>query len=120
LDQCYCSMAVDIQMMSIYIEASGLNIEIYFVMLLILLRPFTSDRRESVCTDLMLENGPRINSMLRNGGYFYVCGDTAYMARDVSVVLTKILEKERKLKVNGGDELVKLMRTSGLYLEDIL
>ena len=56
-----------------------------------------------------------INKLLEEGGYFYVCGDAANMARAVNTTLGEIVEKERGLKPGRGDEVVKMLRASNMY-----
>ncbi|KAF8421231.1 hypothetical protein EV426DRAFT_551551 [Tirmania nivea] len=65
------------------------------------------------------EHAKEINQLLQQGAYFYVCGDAANMAREVNLVLGKIIAKERSLMVAQGEEIVKRMRNSNLYQEDV-
>jgi len=66
----------------------------------------------------LTEHGKEVNSLLLQGGYFYVCGNASRMARDVNNTLGKILAKERGLSEERGSEIVKNMRSSNLYQED--
>lgn len=61
------------------------------------------------------EHAQEINQLLQQGAYFYVCGDAANMAREVNIVLSKIISEERGLTLAQGEEIVKRMRTSNLY-----
>ena len=61
------------------------------------------------------EHAKEINQLLQQGAYFYVCGDAANMAREVNILLGKIIAKERGLMVAQGEEIVKRMRNSNLY-----
>jgi len=65
--------------------------------------------------DRMKEYSKEINRLLEEGGYFYICGDAANMARAVNSVLGEIIETERGLKPGGGDEVVKMLRASNMY-----
>ena len=61
------------------------------------------------------EQAKEVNELLLQGAYFYVCGDAAFMAREVNTVLGKIIAQERGLTILQGEEVVKRMRTSNLY-----
>ena len=63
----------------------------------------------------MKEYSKEINKLIEEGGYFYICGDAANMARAVNTVLGEIIEQERGLKSGGGDEVVKMLRASNMY-----
>lgn len=61
------------------------------------------------------ELSQEVNQLLEQGAYFYVCGDAANMAREVNIVLGKIISKERGLTLAQGEDIVKRMRVSNLY-----
>jgi NADPH-ferrihemoprotein reductase len=66
------------------------------------------------------ENAKEINELLeKQKAYFYVCGDAANMARDVNNLLAQIISQERGVSEAKGEELVKQMRASGQYQEDV-
>jgi len=65
------------------------------------------------------EHATEINQLLQQGAYFYVCGDAANMAREVNIVLGKIIAEERSLTVAQGEEIVRRMRNSNLYQVNI-
>lgn len=67
----------------------------------------------------MRERAEEINALLQQKAYFYVCGDAANMARDVSTILGQIMAKQRNVPESKGEELVKAMRTSNQYQEDV-
>lgn len=50
---------------------------------------------------------------------FYVCGDASNMARAVSDVLGKIVSEKRGVSIEKGEEIVKNMRSSNQYQEDV-
>jgi hypothetical protein len=52
--------------------------------------------------------------LFEEGAYFYICGDAANM------VLGEIIETERGLKPDGGDEVVKMLRASNMYSPSLL
>jgi NADPH-ferrihemoprotein reductase len=69
---------------------------------------------------LMKEKAKEINELLeKQKAYLYVCGDAANMARDVSSLLGQIIAQERGISESKGEEIVKQMRASGQYQEDV-
>ena len=67
----------------------------------------------------MRERAEEINRLLEQKAYFYVCGDAANMAREVNTIVGQIISKQRGLPESKGEELVKAMRTSNQYQEDV-
>jgi len=67
----------------------------------------------------MEEYGEEINKLLEQKAYFYVCGDAAHMAREVNTLLGKIIAKYRNVSETKGEEIVKAMRASNQYQEDV-
>jgi len=65
------------------------------------------------------ENGKLINDLLQQKANFYVCGDAARMAREVNEVLGQIIAKERGIDEKKAEQVVKSMRSSGVYQEDV-
>lgn len=68
---------------------------------------------------LLKENGQLVNELLQNKANFYVCGDAALMAREVNDVLGEIIAEERGVDANKAEQIVKSMRSSGVYQEDV-
>ncbi|KXJ92167.1 NADPH-cytochrome P450 reductase [Microdochium bolleyi] len=65
------------------------------------------------------EQGKRINELLLQKANIYVCGDAANMAREVQAVLIKIIAEERGVTESKAEEIVKNMRASNQYQEDV-
>lgn len=65
------------------------------------------------------EHAAIVNDLLKQKATFYVCGDAANMAREVNVVLGEIIADQRGLPLQKGEEIVKHMRSSGSYQEDV-
>jgi NADPH-ferrihemoprotein reductase len=65
------------------------------------------------------EYGEEVNKLLEQKAYFYVCGDAAHMAREVNTLLGKIIAKYRNVPETKGEEIVKAMRASNQYQEDV-
>ncbi|KAI9713228.1 MAG: NADPH-cytochrome P450 reductase [Bogoriella megaspora] len=67
----------------------------------------------------MKERAVEINELLQKKAYFYVCGDAANMAREVSQVLVKIIAEQRGISEQKAEEEVKRLRAANLYQEDV-
>lgn len=65
------------------------------------------------------EHAQEVNELLGQKAYFYVCGDAANMAREVSDVLAQIISEQRGVSKQKGEEVVKSMRASNQYQEDV-
>ncbi|KAI5287274.1 NADPH-cytochrome P450 reductase [Ascosphaera acerosa] len=66
------------------------------------------------------EHAALVNELLqKQQANFYVCGDAAHMAREVAATLVDIIAEQRGMEHDKADALVKRMRTSGKYLEDV-
>ncbi|KAF7176241.1 hypothetical protein CNMCM7691_001957 [Aspergillus felis] len=65
------------------------------------------------------EHADLVSDLLKQKAIFYVCGDAANMAREVNLVLGQIIAKSRGLPAEKGEEMVKHMRSSGSYQEDV-
>jgi len=66
------------------------------------------------------EHAALINNLLQNEkANFYVCGDAANMAREVNTKLIKIISEERGVSLEKGEDVVRAMRSSNQYQEDV-
>jgi len=65
------------------------------------------------------QNGKLVNELLQQKANFYVCGDAAHMAREVNEVLGQIIAQERGIDEKKAEQVVKSMRSSGVYQEDV-
>ncbi len=65
------------------------------------------------------ERADQINELLLNKANVYVCGDAANMAREVNTVLAQIISEKRGLPIEKAEDVVKGMRSSGQYQEDV-
>lgn len=85
-----------------------------------LITAFSRDGPQKVYVQHRLsEHAKEVNDLIKQGAFFYVCGDAAHMAREVNSTLGKILSAERGLTEEQGHELVKRLRSSNLYQEDV-
>ena len=65
------------------------------------------------------ENAKLINDLLMQKANFYVCGDAAIMAREVNILLGQIIAEQRGISAEKGEEVVKSMRSTNVYQEDV-
>ncbi|KAK3080736.1 hypothetical protein LTS18_013666 [Coniosporium uncinatum] len=65
------------------------------------------------------EQAVEINKLLQEKAFFYVCGDAANMAREVNTILGQIIAEQRGVPESKGEEVVKAMRASNQYQEDV-
>jgi len=68
---------------------------------------------------MIKENGKLINDLLLQKANFYVCGDAAHMAREVNEELANLISRERGVDHAKAEAIVKQMRSSGVYQEDV-
>ena len=81
---------------------------------------FSRDGPKKVYVQHQLEeSAEEVNRLLEQKAYFYVCGDAANMAREVIILLSKIIAKHRIVSEQKGEEIVKAMRASNQYQEDV-
>ena len=83
---------------------------------------FSRDQKKKVYVQHRIEqHSKEIWKWIKNGAYFYVCGDKEYMAKDVHKTLIKIAEKEGKMDRVKAEEYVnkKLMKDEKRYLRDV-
>ena len=81
---------------------------------------FSRDQAEKVYVQhRMKERAAEINQLLQDKAYFYVCGDAANMAREVSDTLAQIIAEQRNETKVKAEEVVKRMRSANLYQEDV-
>ena len=77
---------------------------------------FSRDQEEKIYVqDRMKEHADEIYKWIKNGAYFYVCGDARRMARDVDTALREILEANGE----NADEYIKDLKATGRYSRDV-
>ena len=86
-----------------------------------LITAFSRDGLDKVYVQHRLrEHGKEVNELLQeHKAYFYVCGDAANMAREVSSTLCRIIAEQRDVAEGRAEEIVKQMRASSQYQEDV-
>jgi len=81
---------------------------------------FSRDQEEKIYVQhRMRENSKALFSWLEEGGYFYVCGDATYMAKDVDAVLTEIVQSEGGLSDDETAEYIANLKREKRYLRDV-
>ncbi|RFU80098.1 nadph-cytochrome p450 reductase [Trichoderma arundinaceum] len=60
-----------------------------------------------------------INNLLEHGAYIYVCGDATNMSNDVKNILSRVISKQRGITLANAEDIVKTMKATGKYLEDV-
>ncbi|KAF2010011.1 hypothetical protein BU24DRAFT_357543 [Aaosphaeria arxii CBS 175.79] len=81
---------------------------------------FSRDGPKKVYVQHQMANyADELNQLLDQKAYFYVCGDAANMAREVNTLLGKMIAKHRNVSEQKGEEIVKAMRASNQYQEDV-
>ena len=86
-----------------------------------LITAFSREQAEKVYVQHRLrEHAKEVNDLIQNHkANFYVCGDAANMARAVNAVLVELIAQEREIPMEKAEEVVKAMRSSGQYQEDV-
>jgi len=81
---------------------------------------FSRDGPKKVYVQHKIEEfAEELDKLLQQKAYFYVCGDAANMAREVNVLLAKIISKQRGVSESKAEDIVKAMRASNQYQEDV-
>ena len=65
------------------------------------------------------EMAVEVNKLLEQKAIFYICGDAAHMAREVHTALGQIISEQRGISEQKAEEIVKMMRSSNMYQEDV-
>ncbi|RMD42725.1 hypothetical protein DV735_g2419, partial [Chaetothyriales sp. CBS 134920] len=88
---------------------------------LVIFNAFSREQEEKVYVQHLLKQQSKlVNDLLLKKGNFYVCGDAANMARAVNEELVQIITRERPaVDVKKAEQIVKGMRSSGVYQEDV-
>src|ERR1700722_19559537 len=81
---------------------------------------FSRDQSEKIYVQhRMYENSKELWSWMQEGAYFYVCGDARHMAKDVEVMLQKIVQEQGAMSEEAAKAYVKNLRSQKRYLADI-
>ncbi len=83
---------------------------------------FSRDQAEKIYVQhRMREQSRELWDWIRNGAFFYVCGDARHMARDVHQTLIEIASQEGGMTAESASDYVNttLMKTEKRYLRDV-
>lgn len=69
--------------------------------------------------DKLREQSKLIWQLIQDGAFLYVCGDAGRMAKDVHKTLLDIVMKEKGVSEDDAIEVIKMLKTSNRYQEDI-
>lgn len=69
--------------------------------------------------DKLAEREEEVLSLLDQGGFLYVCGDAKGMAQGVHTVLVEILARGKSISKEDATEMIKMLKTTGRYQEDV-
>ncbi|MEY4487899.1 MAG: hypothetical protein RIQ79_407 [Verrucomicrobiota bacterium] len=69
--------------------------------------------------DKMRANAAELWAWVKNGGYFFVCGDAKRMAKDVDQALHDIIAEQGAMPIEQAQEYVKQMKKDKRYQRDV-
>ena len=69
--------------------------------------------------DKLKDYEDQVFEMINNSAFIYVCGDAKGMAKGVSTALVVILSRGKSITTDEATELIKMLKTSGRYQEDV-
>ena len=81
---------------------------------------FSRDQEQKIYVqDRMIEHAAELWRWLESGGYFFVCGDAARMAKDVDAALHRVCQLGGNLTPEAAIEYVRQLRTDKRYCRDV-
>ncbi len=81
---------------------------------------FSRDQEEKIYVQHRLrENGAQIYQWIKDGAYFYLCGDMNRMAKDVKKELVNIIAEHGKISVREAADYFKEVKSSRRFQEDV-
>lgn len=81
---------------------------------------FSRDQEQKVYVqDKMRTNGSELFAWLERGGYFFVCGDAYYMAKDVDKALHDIISEHGGLDDDGAKAYINKLKKQKRYVRDV-
>ena len=69
--------------------------------------------------DKLLEREEEVLSLMNAGCFLYVCGDAKGMAQGVHAALVDILARGKSISKEDATEMIRMLKTSGKYQEDV-
>lgn len=81
---------------------------------------FSRDQEEKIYVQTrMQEKGAELFEWLERGGYFYICGDATYMAKDVDKALHEIIQQHGNMDELAAETYVNNLKKSKRYVRDV-
>ncbi len=81
---------------------------------------FSRDQEEKIYVqDKMREHGAEMFEWFERGGYFFVCGDAYYMAKDVDKALHDIVEVHGNRSAEEAKEYINQLKKQKRYVRDV-
>ncbi len=81
---------------------------------------FSRDQEEKIYVQHRLrENGAQVYQWIKDGAYFYLCGDMNRMAKDVKKELVNIIAEHGNISVREAADYFKEIKSSRRYQEDV-
>ncbi len=81
---------------------------------------FSRDQEQKIYVqDRMMENGAELFNWLQRGGYFYVCGDALYMAKDVDKALFNIVKEHGNMNDTQAEAYISELKKLKRYVRDV-
>ena len=81
---------------------------------------FSRDQEQKVYVqDKMRDSGAELFAWLERGGYFFVCGDAYYMAKDVDKALHEIVAEHGGLDDDGAKAYINQLKKQKRYVRDV-
>lgn len=81
---------------------------------------FSRDQKEKIYVqNRMEEKGAELWEWVKNGAYFFVCGDAKRMAKDVDKALHDVIAKHGGMSPEEAADFVKAMKKEKRYLRDV-
>lgn len=81
---------------------------------------FSRDQEEKIYVQTrMQQKGAELFKWLERGGYFYICGDATYMAKDVDKTLHEIIQQHGNMDEAAAEAYVNNLKKSKRYVRDV-
>ncbi len=81
---------------------------------------FSRDQQEKIYVQhKLLENKAEVYDWLKNGAYFYLCGNMKYMAKDVNKTLLQIIQEQGGMSEDKAKDYVKKLKRERRFQMDV-
>lgn len=76
-------------------------------------------KKRTYVQDLLIQRREDVFKMIKDGAFIYVCGDAKGMAQGVHKALVQIISEGNKVSEEDATNIIKMMKTTGKYQEDV-